>query len=66
MVGNVSGIITPLVIGYILKSTGSFHGALIFVGLHGIVGALSYLLIVGDIKRVQLHIQQPPAAAAKA
>ena len=66
MAGNVSGIITPLVIGYILKSTGSFHGALIFVGLHGIVGALSYLLIVGDIKRVQLNIQQPPATTAKA
>lgn len=65
MMGNVSGIVTPLVIGYILKSTGSFNGALLFVGLHGIVGALSYLLIVGDIKRVQLNIKESPALAAK-
>ncbi|WP_213989183.1 MFS transporter [Sodalis sp. dw_96] len=52
--GNVAGIITPVVIGYILQSTGSFKIALIYVGAHGIVAVLSYWLIVGKIRRLQL------------
>lgn len=53
--GNLAGIITPIVIGYILKATGSFHGALIYVGVHGALAVASYLLIVGEIKRVELR-----------
>jgi len=30
--GNVAGITTPIVIGYILQGTGSFAGALVYVG----------------------------------
>jgi len=52
--GNVAGIITPVVIGYILQNTGSFKVALIYVGAHGIVAVLSYWLIVGKIRRLQL------------
>jgi ACS family glucarate transporter-like MFS transporter len=62
MMGNLSGIVTPLVIGYILKTTGSFNGALMYVGAHGLIGALSYLLIVGEIKRVELKVIEVPAA----
>jgi ACS family glucarate transporter-like MFS transporter len=62
MMGNLSGIVTPLVIGYILKTTGSFNGALLYVGAHGLIGALSYLLIVGEIKRVELKVIEVPAA----
>jgi len=56
--GNIASIVTPIVIGYILKETGSFNGALVFVGAMGILGALSYLLIVGEIKRVELKIEE--------
>jgi len=52
--GNVAGITTPIVIGYILAGSGSFNGALLFVSAHALVAALSYLCIVGEIKRVQL------------
>jgi ACS family glucarate transporter-like MFS transporter len=52
--GNIASIITPIVIGYILDITHSFNGALIFVGSMGILGALSYLFIVDEIKRVEL------------
>jgi MFS transporter, ACS family, glucarate transporter len=52
--GNISGITTPIIIGYIIGSTGSFNGALVFVGLNAVVAMISYLFIVGDIKRVEL------------
>jgi ACS family glucarate transporter-like MFS transporter len=52
--GNIASIITPIVIGYILDITHSFNGALIFVGSMGILGAMSYLFIVDEIKRVEL------------
>ena len=41
-------------IGYIVQTTHSFNGALVFVGAHALVAVLSYLLIVGEIKRVEL------------
>ena len=53
-IGQASGIITPVVIGYILKVTGSFDGALIYVGAHGLMVILSYWLIVGKIQRFEL------------
>ncbi|MGJ4943066.1 MFS transporter [Bradyrhizobium sp. HKCCYLS1011] len=53
--GNLSSITTPIVIGYILAATGSFNGALVFVGLNALVAAISYLVIVGRIERVQLR-----------
>jgi sugar phosphate permease len=52
--GNLAGIVTPIVIGYILARTGSFNGALVYVGAHGLVAIASYLFIVGEIKRVEL------------
>ncbi|MDR3563024.1 MAG: MFS transporter [Negativicutes bacterium] len=52
--GNIASIVTPLAIGYILKATGSFNGALLYVGLVGFTGAMSYLFIVGEVKRLEL------------
>jgi MFS transporter, ACS family, glucarate transporter len=54
MFGNLSSITTPIVIGYILAGTGSFNGALVFVGANALVAAIAYLFIVGEITRVQL------------
>jgi ACS family glucarate transporter-like MFS transporter len=53
--GNVAAITTPIVIGYIVAATGSFAGALVFVGANAIVAILSYLLIVGTIQRIELR-----------
>jgi ACS family glucarate transporter-like MFS transporter len=52
--GNLSSITTPIVIGYILAATGSFNGALVFVGANALVAAFAYLVIVGQIERVVL------------
>ena len=54
MVGNLAGIVTPIVIGYILQRTGSFEGALVYVGAHALLGVVSFLAIVGDIRRIEL------------
>jgi ACS family glucarate transporter-like MFS transporter len=53
MFGNIAAISTPIVIGYIIGLTGSFNGALFFVGANALVAVLSYLVIVGEIKRLQ-------------
>ncbi|MFB5676319.1 MFS transporter [Paenibacillus terreus] len=52
--GNLAGITTPIVIGYILQATGSFNGALIFVGANAFMVIICYLFIVGEIKRFEL------------
>jgi MFS transporter, ACS family, D-galactonate transporter len=51
---NLAGIVTPLVIGFIVAKTGSFFYALSYVGAAALVGALSYIFIVGDVRRVEL------------
>jgi ACS family glucarate transporter-like MFS transporter len=63
MFGNVSGIITPIAIGYIIGSTGSFNGALIYVGIHALLAVVSYVFIVGKIERIQLRPFVSPEAA---
>jgi ACS family glucarate transporter-like MFS transporter len=52
--GNIAGIVTPIVIGYIVKGTGSFDGALVFVGAHCLITIAAYFLIVGKIQRLVL------------
>jgi MFS transporter, ACS family, glucarate transporter len=52
--GNIASITTPIVIGYIIQNTGSFNGALVFVGANALVAILNYLVLVGEIKRVEL------------
>ncbi|GGY84760.1 MFS transporter [Pseudoduganella plicata] len=51
--GNVAGITTPIVIGYILSATGSFYGALVFVGANALATVLCYLFLVGEIRRFE-------------
>lgn len=52
--GNTAAITTPIAIGYIVKNTGGFQGALVFVAANALLAIVSYLVIVGEIKRVEL------------
>ncbi|USP39476.1 MFS transporter [Acinetobacter sp. XS-4] len=52
--GNTAGIVIPIVIGYIINSTGSFNGALVFVGIHAVIAIICYLFMVGKIQRFEL------------
>ena len=51
---NLAGIVTPLVVGFVLGATGSFYGALAYIATLGLVGAAAYVFIVGEVKRVEL------------
>jgi MFS transporter, ACS family, glucarate transporter len=53
--GNLAGIVTPIVIGYLLQATGSFSAALVFVGASAATALLCILLLVGRIERVSLE-----------
>jgi MFS transporter, ACS family, glucarate transporter len=55
LIGNMAGIITPIVIGYLVEKTGSFDDALIFVSLTALCAIVSYGPIVGEIKRLDLN-----------
>jgi ACS family glucarate transporter-like MFS transporter len=52
--GNMAGITTPLIIGHLIKTTHSYNDALIFVGLAALMAMVSYLFVVGDIRRLEL------------
>ncbi|GGF42085.1 MFS transporter [Aliidongia dinghuensis] len=52
---NAAGIVTPLMIGLIVNATGSFVGALAFISVVTLTGALSYIFVVGDLKRIELN-----------
>ena len=52
--GNMSSISTPIVIGYLYKKTGSFNDALSYVGAAALLAIFSYVVIVGEIKRLEL------------
>jgi ACS family glucarate transporter-like MFS transporter len=52
--GNIGAITTPIVIGYIVALTGSFAGALVYVGANALLAVIAYTLIAGPFERVQL------------
>ncbi|WP_312128139.1 MFS transporter [Brevundimonas sp.] len=56
---NLSGILTPIAIGFIVAATGSFFGGLAMIGVLALIGALSYTFLVGKVERIN-----DPAEAA--
>ena len=54
MFGNIAGIVTPIVVGYIVAATGSFDLALVFVGAHCLLTIFAFLAIIGPIRRLEL------------
>ncbi|MEG9433933.1 MFS transporter [Terriglobus sp. ADX1] len=58
LIGNTAGITTPIIIGYIRQKTGSFEMALVYVGFMALTAIVSYLLIVGEIRRVEFTPEQ--------
>ena len=54
MFGNTAGITTPMVIGFVVGTTNSFNGALVFVAANALGAILCYLVVVGEIQRVEL------------
>jgi ACS family D-galactonate transporter-like MFS transporter len=50
---NLAGIVTPLVVGFVVGATGSFVWALGFIGIVALLGVVSYVFVVGDVRRVE-------------
>ena len=51
-VGNLSSICTPIVIGFLVTQD-SFAPAIIYVSSLALLGALSYILLVGKVERIE-------------
>jgi ACS family glucarate transporter-like MFS transporter len=56
LIGNLAGITTPIIIGYMVKKTGSFDDVLIFVGATALCAIVSYGPIAGEIKRLDVPL----------
>jgi ACS family glucarate transporter-like MFS transporter len=52
--GNTSAITTAIIIGYLVKFSGGFDWALIFVGANALAAIFFYVFFVGEIKRLEL------------
>jgi len=50
---NLAGIVTPLVVGFVVAATGSFAWALGFIAIVALIGACSYIFLLGDVKRIE-------------
>jgi ACS family glucarate transporter-like MFS transporter len=61
--GNMAGVTTPLIIGYIVGRTHSYNGALLFVGIIAFCAIVAYGPIVGEIKRLELAPAEAEGAA---
>lgn len=51
-VANMGGALSPAIVGYLIATTGSYSSALVFVSSMGILGALSYIFIIGKPARI--------------
>ncbi|MDX7987609.1 MFS transporter [Xenorhabdus sp. 12] len=50
-IGGLGGITVPLVVGYLAQHYG-FAPALVYISVVALIGAISYIFLVGEIKRV--------------
>ncbi len=51
-ISNLSGISTPLIIGYLAKG-GNFAPGLSYIAAVAVIGALAYILMIGKLERVE-------------
>jgi len=64
--GNLASIVTPLAIGWMIKETGSFAAALVYVGSLSLLGAFAYLFVVGRLERLPSDAATTDAAVHSA
>lgn len=53
LIGVSASVVVPLVIGFLVKD-GNFAPALLFIGALAMIGAFSYIFLVGKIERIVL------------
>jgi len=52
--GNMAGIATPIIMGVILQSTGSFKYAMLYISIVSLIGALSHIFIIKKLETIKL------------
>ncbi len=52
---NLSGIVIPIAIGFIVQETGSFVGALAFVGAVALMGTFSWIFGIGALQPITVR-----------
>jgi MFS transporter, ACS family, glucarate transporter len=62
LIGNLSGITTPIIIGAIVKHTGGFQYALVFVAATALLAIIAYLPIAGEIRRLEVPANLLPGS----
>lgn len=53
-VGGLAAVVTPIVIGYLVKD-GDFRPALLYIGAIAFIGFCSYLFLVGKVERIEIE-----------
>jgi len=53
--GNTAALTTGIIVDYLVNWTGHFNAALIYVGANALGAIFCYLVIVGEIKRLELR-----------
>lgn len=51
-VANIGGALSPLIVGLIISTTGSYTPALAFVSIVALIGALAYIFVLGKVRRI--------------
>ena len=64
--GNVGGLLAPIVTGYIVSATGSFVGSLVVAGGMALLGAVSYVFILGNLETGRIEPRVRPATQMSA
>lgn len=52
-IGGLASIVVPIVIGFLAQG-GSFAPALVFIAIVALLGALSYIFLVGKVERIKV------------
>lgn len=53
-IGGLSAVITPVVIGFLVNE-GNFEPALVYIGVLAFLGFCSYLILIGEVKRIEVE-----------
>jgi MFS-type transporter involved in bile tolerance (Atg22 family) len=53
MMGNVAGVVGPVITGFILQVTHSFDLALFVIGSVSVLGAMNFLFVLGKVEPIQ-------------
>jgi MFS family permease len=64
--GNVGGLLAPIVTGYLVSATGSFVGSLVVAGGMALLGAVSYVFILGNLETGRIEPRVRPATQMSA